>query len=249
MPDVPPRFFLRLKSKSVDKEGVVIKIAAEFETEQAEWVRELAKAIAECPKDIDDDPVRAALEDKKRKVSSALLNTHSDYVNPTNNLLHIPILKAELANAKKKATASVAGKKAAPVEDDEGDGDDGEGVGDIDDGEEEEEKPKAKAAGAKSPALAKMMAGKGKKPAGGKKAADDDDDDDEEEEKAATKSPKAVAKPDDDDDDEDAKPAKPTSKPSPKAKPADDDDDDAPAKTSPKPTKPTGKKGKLIINS
>ena len=70
VPDVPPRFFLRLKSKSVDKEGVVIKIAAEFETEKAEWVRELAKAIAECPKDIDDDPVRAALEDKKRKVSS-----------------------------------------------------------------------------------------------------------------------------------------------------------------------------------
>ena len=69
VPDVPPRFFLRLKSKSVDKEGVVIKIAAEFETEKAEWVRELAKAIAECPKDIDDDPVRAALEDKKRKVS------------------------------------------------------------------------------------------------------------------------------------------------------------------------------------
>ncbi len=92
MPDVPPRFFLRLKSKSVDKEGVVIKIAAEFETEKAEWVRELAKAIAECPKDIDDDPVRAALEDKKRKVSSALLNTHNDYENPTNNLLHIPIL-------------------------------------------------------------------------------------------------------------------------------------------------------------
>ena len=115
VPDVPPRFFLRLKSKSVDKEGVVIKIAAEFETEKAEWVRELAKAIAECPKDIDDDPVRAALEEKKRK--------------------------AELANAKKKATAAVAGKKAAAAaeENEDGEDDDGEGVGLSQDGDDDDD--------------------------------------------------------------------------------------------------------------
>ena len=49
VPDVPPRFQLQLKSRSMDKEGVVVKLAADLEAEKLQWIRVLTKAIADCP--------------------------------------------------------------------------------------------------------------------------------------------------------------------------------------------------------
>ena len=161
--DVPPRFQLRLKSRSMDKEGVVVKLAADLDSEKVQWIKMLTKAIADCPQDVDEDPMRKALEAKK--------------------------LAADKAAADKKRMAGGGGgggakKAAAPVEDDEDEDEDlaagaaAAGAAGGADSEDEDDKP-AKGKASKKTADpdedeeddAPKAKGKAASPASAKKAA------------------------------------------------------------------------------
>lgn len=53
--DLPPRFFLRLKSRKADAEGEAVKLSAETDAERQQWMREISALMQKMPREEDDD--------------------------------------------------------------------------------------------------------------------------------------------------------------------------------------------------
>ena len=53
--DLPPRFFLRLKSRKADAEGEAVKLSAETDIERQQWMREITALMQKVPREEDDD--------------------------------------------------------------------------------------------------------------------------------------------------------------------------------------------------
>jgi hypothetical protein len=197
--DTPPRFLVGLKPRSVGGEGEKVKLAADVDSDMFKWVKAFTELHRIAPKDEDDDPIRRALEAKKKAAEAAAKPKGA--ASPSARDLG----KGPGAASAGKPAAKPAAKK--PV--DEDDEDEGGGGGDEEDEDDAPPPPKKSPAGAK----------------GGKAAAGTGLDDDDEDEKPAAKKPAAKGKAAaaDDDEDEDEKPAAKKAAPAKGKKPVDDD--------------------------
>ena len=67
--DLPPRFFIKMKSRSIGGDGTndgnILKLAAETASDCAEWQQRLIAMLATVPKEVEeDDPYQRALDAK-----------------------------------------------------------------------------------------------------------------------------------------------------------------------------------------
>jgi hypothetical protein len=54
-PDLPPRFYMRLKSRKADAEGEAVKFTAETDVERLQWIREIDNLLKTMPREDDED--------------------------------------------------------------------------------------------------------------------------------------------------------------------------------------------------